>query len=244
MFDAYYAEYQLPRLTQCKELNNLQRISKEFKSDFGMVPSGPVRDRLNDLVLRVGQQIAHGNYHPASQFNAMMLIGELTSNEGDSATKAAPTPLPAALPVLLKTLTDEKSGDVVKEAALLGLDRHVTAGAAGAEAPRITAAMVALLNQKTPPADRSSDGHDWMRGQAANILGKLRGVGAKNEVVTALETVVADPDAAQSLRAAPPAPWAASTTRTLSRWTRAMSRRRSAPWPWPSTTKRSCNRTD
>jgi hypothetical protein len=61
--------------------------------------------------------------------------------------------------------------------------------------------MTALLSQKTPPAGRSTDAHDWMRGQAANILGTLRNTGPKNEVIAALETVVNDPEASSSLRA-------------------------------------------
>jgi hypothetical protein len=108
--------------------------------------------------------------------------------------------LPEALPVLLQAFEDPKQHDVVKCAALVGIDRHARSGGAEALKPRITGAMLALLGEKKPPADRSTEGHDWMRGQAADILGTLRGIGAKNEVVTALEQVLADSTATPSLR--------------------------------------------
>jgi hypothetical protein len=206
-FDAFFASYQLPRLTQCKEIysqGGIQRVVKDLRSYFkyeGITRGGPVRERLNAIVLRDGQKVAQGNYHPAARYNAMLLIAELNTDEGDEAAKGQATPLPAALPVLVATVSDGKQIEAVKAAALIGIDRHVRAGAVGNSGPQITAAMVALVNQKTPPSGTSSEGHDWLRGQAASVLGALRSVGAKNEVVTALEGVVADTNAAQSLRA-------------------------------------------
>ncbi len=202
-FDAFFAEYQLPRLTQCKEIyhpQGMQRLVKELKGNIEG-RSKPVRDRLNAIVLREGQKIAAGNYHPAARYNAMLLIAELNADEGDAAAKSPPTPYADALPVMLAAFADDKQHDVVKTAALIGIDRHVRSGAAGNEAPLLTTAMIALVSQKTPPAGRSTDAHDWMRGQAANILGTLRGTGPKNEVITALETVVNDAEASGSLRA-------------------------------------------
>ena len=65
-------------------------------------------------------------YHPAVRINAMLTIGDL--NSVDSIQSAQNVPLANAMPVLLETVNDDKLIVPVRIAALVGINRHVTAG--------------------------------------------------------------------------------------------------------------------
>ena len=86
--------------------------------------------------------------------------------------------MPEALPVLLKNAEDPKQLDAVRVAALVGVVRRVAAGLNEADEKKVTALTLNLL--KTPgPEGLTGDGYAWLLAQAADILGRLHGAGAR-----------------------------------------------------------------
>ncbi len=191
LFEAYYRQYFLPRWTQPENLASLPPLRRELRNNLQMARSGPPHSRLQGIVIDYLGRMALANVHPAARVNAMLMIGELNEEEPVRAGDA-PTPLPAALPVLLKTLEDDRQIDPVKVAALVGVVRHAQFGQ---RTPESTAAiqrsMIRLANSPGARA-RSAEGHAWMRAQAARALGLLGSVGENAAVARLLAALVAD----------------------------------------------------
>jgi len=139
-------------------------------------------NHLNALTVQKMREIALGNYHPLSRYNAALLLSSLHEYQSDK-------PLKATLPVLLACLD---STDLVQVAALDGLLKHAKAGNAGAQQPQLVAAMLKIVNQKTPPAGRTPDGHDWIRRRAMDVLAALGDAGPNLAVVAALDAILKD----------------------------------------------------
>jgi len=150
-----------------------------------------VHEHLNAITLQYAKGMATGNFHPATRVNAMLMIGQLNAKEAPSIS-VPPDPLPAALPVLVAAVADEKQIDAVKVAAMVGIFRHAELGAISSPSAQtaVLKAVVALLNAPRP-AGRSAAGDAWMRRQAARILATLR-IGNSSAVVAALAKTVAD----------------------------------------------------
>jgi hypothetical protein len=139
-------------------------------------------NHLNQLTIQAMRTIALGNYHPLSRYNAALLLSSLHESQSEK-------PLKAALPALLACLD---STDLVQIAALEGLLKHAKAGSEGAQRPQLIAAMLKIVNQKTPPKGRSNDGHDWMRRRAIDVLAALGDAGPNFAVVAALDAILKD----------------------------------------------------
>jgi len=191
VFDAYYRRYFLPRWTQPANRASLPSLRKDLRNNLMSARTGPPHSRLNAIVLDYLGKMAAANVHPAARVNAMLMIGELNEVEpiraGDN-----PTPLPAALPVLLANLEDDGQIDPAKVAALVGIIRHAQFGRLSPEASSaIQRTMVQLAGSPGAPA-RSVEGHGWMRAQAAKALGLLRLTGENGVVPRILATLVAE----------------------------------------------------
>ena len=191
VFEAYYRQYFLPRWTQPEHLASLPLFRRELRNNLQVARSGPPHSRLQQVVIDYLGRMASANVHPAARVNAMLMIGELNEEEPVRAGDA-PTPLPATLPVLLKTLDDDRQIDPVKVAALVGIVRHAQFGQRTPESTAaIQRAMIRLANSPGAPA-RSAEGHAWMRAQAARTLGLLGSVGENAAVARLLAALVAD----------------------------------------------------
>ena len=167
-FDTYYKTYALARWTQLGTLNSLRDYHKDLINNLKQAKSGAVHDFLNKLVLDYMTKLAKNDYHPAVRVNAMLTIGDL--NSVDSLLPAQDVPWTDAMPVLLEAVNDPKQIVPVKIAALLGINRHV---AAGANSPQIFNEMLKLV---TGP-DAADVGQVWMRKRAVDILGLLGNLG-------------------------------------------------------------------
>ena len=130
-------------------------------------------NHLNTLTIQAMRTIALGNYHPLSRYNAALLLSSLHESQSEK-------PLKGTLPALMACL---ESTDLVQIAALDGLLKHAKAGSAGAQQPQLIAAMLKIVNQKTPPAGRTADGHDWIRRRAIDVLAALGDAGPNLAVV-------------------------------------------------------------
>jgi len=188
VFDTYYRDYALARWSEEENAASVGAFRRELRSDFENAKSGRVHDHLNSVVLDYMKIRATGHYHPATRFNAMLMIGDLNSVEGK-----APVPLPAALPVLLSAVEEPQQLDAVKVAALVGVLRHLQLDAVKSPDDRKTVgdAALALAGSQRPPG-RTADGHAWMRKLAAEILGELRAAGDNGAVATTLAGMAAE----------------------------------------------------
>lgn len=189
-FDAYYTKFFLARWTDPKSVTNLPTWRKDMRnSHLGKKVSGAgaeVHDHLNKLVLDFMQKVASGPYHPASQVNAMLMIGEL------NAVEQPPTPLPEALTVMTEAATDAKLSDAVRVAALVGIQRHVGAKIADEEVRKKLIGSLLEIAKEELPDGASRAGREWLLAQAIETLGNLGAVGDGNAVFKAMGKTMAD----------------------------------------------------
>ena len=199
-----YRGYQLAELTSTDEKNlatlpdsrakilrGLKTHSRTGGEVYVYVRDQIILDYMNDIASKPNDK---GLFcHPSVRVNAMLLIGEL--NEKDWFVGGEiPVPLSAAVPVLVVAIESPDQIDAVRVAAMAGLYRHVRLGGiATPEAKKLVGvAMYKLLKTTKPPADRTPEGHAWMRGQAAGILGEIGMAGAKGVVAEAIAATAAD----------------------------------------------------
>lgn len=189
----YYRKLILPSWTLEENYYMLPKFRNDLRNELRQGKNGDPHTDALTLLLAAMQRIASENFHPAVRYNAMLAIGDFNEQE-PVGINGVPTPLPDAVPILVAALTDEKQIDAVKVAALVGLVRHARLGIADQQlvAQRLVPALIKLAAEKTPPATRSADGHEWMRCMAIDVLGLLRNVGDNNLVAKALATIVAD----------------------------------------------------
>ncbi len=200
IFDKYYKRYVLPRWTQRKYYEQLPNFRKELRNDLMTGRSGPPHDRLNALALDyLNKMSGAATMHPVVRFNAMLMIGDLNSQQPKSRAEPG-VALPESLPILLKALDDEKQIEAVKVAALIGIIRHAQMGIANEQArAQVVAEMLKLAAAKNAPG-RSAAGHAWMRCQAVEALAALGTVGPQGSVAKTLVAIIADPAAPLPLR--------------------------------------------
>lgn len=218
----YFTRYYFPLLTHPKHIGDWPDFRVKFLHTLSVPtmqepPLLQVRNFLVDLTYQAMIPLIRGNYHPAVRCNAMLMLGQLNSQDalfiGDK--KRPPVPRIESLKVMLDELANPQQIDGVKVTALVGILRHVEIDRQLADtppgAPRrlvgaaenlIADAMVKLVNEKQVPEGRSQEGHDWIRRLAIKILGHLGSPGQNNSVVTALDGVLTDINTAVSLRCA------------------------------------------
>ena len=138
---------------------------------------------ITTLVLEFMKKLVAGRYHPAVQINAMLMIGELNSVE------SPPTPLPDALNELLAAAGDTKLSTAVRVAAMVGVERHVTARIGDEELRRNVAAAVLKAAAAEGPGDA---GHQWIIAQAIETLARFNSVGDDNAVFKLMAKTLAD----------------------------------------------------
>ena len=174
------------------------RLRGQLKIYLNTGRSGAAHDELNKMTLAAMQKIvASSTSETAARINAVIVIGEL--NIVDEPPQ--PKPLPEAYRLLSVIAQSPKFSAELKVAALLGLDRFAAAGSIpAAEKDKLAKLLLDLVKQKDPPANRSVDGHNWMRRQAAAVLVKIYGSAPSSEVVSAIAAMAADPTARLTMR--------------------------------------------
>lgn len=201
-FDDYYDHYSLGRWTQPGNEGALPKFRKELRDQLMQAKVGVAHNRLTDLILKKMTEAAFGNdFDLTVRVNAMLLIGELNL-EDTSRPGATPTPLTAAVPILVKAVRDPALADPVRIAALVGLVRHATLSIASEQVSAdVAAAALELTKSKSAPG-RSAAGSSWMRARAIEILGLQGSVGANNVVAETLADILADTAARVPVRKA------------------------------------------
>ncbi len=201
-FDKFYNELLFPHFTRSENFQDfvhrvdLPRMRRILKSDFNVAKTGAVHEHLNELVLTFMDGIAQDNYHPAARASAMMMIADLSETDPNG------KPWKNALPALLKGVTAQTTTDAVRVPALRGLLRHAQAGIDSQARPQVIATMLEVLGQRTPPENRTADGHDWIRRRAIDVLVAIGEPGENGAVADALAKVIEDNAASVSIRSA------------------------------------------
>jgi hypothetical protein len=163
-----------------------------------MARSGPIYNHLVSLAMGfLRPAVADPTLHPVVRYNAILMIGDLDTAVAAAGTRAAVTPLPEGLTVLLEALNDPKQIDVVRVGALHGLVRHASAGIGDPQIrdKQVVPALVQIATAPVPPG-RPPEGHAWMRKLAVDALGNLGMPGAGGAIAKTLASIAGNQDAA------------------------------------------------
>jgi hypothetical protein len=219
-FDYYYTKMLLPNFTQTHEAG-LSAIPEERQKLFRdhLEKSAANQDThryLVDLVYDFMVPVVQDNYHPAVRYNAMLIISGL--NDVDAvrvgAVKTTPEPMMRALTFIYEQFKKPENSDAIRVAALLGLVRHLEwdnfRGDVSAPTPAINPAtraaivkdLLALAQQKDPPAGRSAEGHEWFRRRAIDGLIHANYYKVDAEVAAALDALLKDESESLAMRCA------------------------------------------
>lgn len=209
-FDNYYTRHLFAMYTQT-DAKSLAKLPKErsnfLRNHIQRTRRPEIHDHLVQLTFRSMKDIVTNNYHPAVRYHAMMIIGDLNSKEmttpGPNGTP--PVPLAEARDFMLAELGNPKQVDGVRVAALLGILRHTEISAYGTPLPpavkqNIVKVIQPLATDKNIPADRSPEGHAWMRSRAVEVLAHLGRPQYDAPLVQTLTTIMADSSEPTSLR--------------------------------------------
>ena len=199
-FDAYIHSYLLSRLVMVENVKQLPELRDSIKRELKSGPKGAAHARYNFIALNVLKKILAGSYAPVVpqytaivRYNALAMIGDLNQEEevkkGSTIVSRA-VPYAPALGDMLKWVGNPNIKDYAKAAVLRGLLRHAEAGVPAAAVGSVQSAMLALFNEKAPPAERSPKVHAWMRRRAADVLGAMKSNGAGDLVAKTLVSVM------------------------------------------------------
>lgn len=201
-FDAFFNQYVFPYYLNPKFADRLPQLRDQLRRYFLIGKSGEPYDQLNKLTRDFVQQVLRSSKDPALRYNAVLMLGDL--NEFEASGTKLMKPLPAALPDLIKLLTDPNQPDYIRVAALVGALRHAslsdTYPLAVEPKAALAKAALAMLNQAQVPKSRTPAGHAYVRRSAAELLGYLGDVGKDNENLNAVLAVLNDPRASLSMR--------------------------------------------
>jgi hypothetical protein len=184
-------------------VENLPSLRSSLKGDLKQAGSAPKKDvhaKLTADTLKFMMGIVRDNYPPVVRYNAIRVLGDLNVTEASSLAKEkeAAVPHPDALTVLLAELENPGQLEAVKAGAFIGIKRHVEAGIQDpATKKKIAQIMLDLVRTIEPPANRSADGHRWLRSRAADLLAALGSrslEGEDNQVVLALQATMTEKD--------------------------------------------------
>ncbi|MDD3469353.1 MAG: hypothetical protein PHE53_05155 [Thermoguttaceae bacterium] len=197
--DAYYKGYAFPRWTVVAQLGNIASWRGEYRTELKTVKSGAKYDLLMQYGLDFANRVTQtSGYHPATVFNAILMVGEMNESEEG----ASPKPLPKGLDFLAKVFQNDASTDAMRIASLIGLKRHAAAGISDANAKDAIQKKCLEIAQTAVEADAAADGKNWLRVQAIQMLAAMKDAGKKAETAVELAKVIDDPQATAEVRMA------------------------------------------
>jgi hypothetical protein len=168
LFDQYFEQFVLPPWTHEDELTRLPKMRLDLGNQLKKASAAQVHDDLANLVLEFMSKLAAGPYNPATQVNAMLMIGEL-NNQG-----LPITPWPKALDALSAAVENPKLSDAVRAAAMIGIQRHVSAKISDAAArQQLVAALLRVAAANVATGSAAAHGQEWILAQALETLGAL-----------------------------------------------------------------------
>lgn len=212
-FDRYFTMYLFPKMTQ-SEPEFLSELANERRKLLTYLKQEINRQDVHDHVVKLTfdnlKQVAVENYHPAVRYNAMLIIGELNSREAvtSGGNPSPPEALAEAREFMLAELTNPKQIDAVRLAALIGLQRHADLNASRPADRRLPAGvrdkivkqLLPLAADTKVPANRTVEGHAWMRERVVEILAAYGATGYDDEVARLMHKILRDTNEPFTLR--------------------------------------------
>jgi hypothetical protein len=212
--------WQICQITWFEQLLDAPKIREKVGRDLklaGKAPSRSAHDRLNTILLTTLPTIAQDeSYHQGTRSNAMFLLGRLSQREPDPVSNDAGEPLRQILPILLATVESpfkggSKTNDVIRVAALCGLDRYSQYPFVNEDLrQRLLTSLVTLAQQGVPPPGRTAEGHDWLRRRAVEIIAAATSGNETNndtQAVSAIRAILVDRQASLKARLSAAAGW-------------------------------------
>lgn len=216
-FDELFNQYMFPRWTWSELIDDPKQFNflaierkRLFANYVRKAEATSVHPHLVDLTFNKMTEIARGNFHPASRFNAMLVIADLNSQDSASfSSKSNEIALAKALPLMISEFNDPKQIDVVRVACLLGILRHAQLDANSPEGRRaigndlrtqITQMALGVVNSTDRPAGRSVDGQAWLQRRSLEILSNLGTLESDVTVASRIETMISDGSMPLTLR--------------------------------------------
>ena len=201
VFEEYFKGFFLPQFVaptvSAFSLDDLPRVRNELKRCFKAGKNTAALDQLNKMVfdkmsaiILKGEGIKPGSpYEGAIKYNALLVMTELTDNDGGK-----PKPSADAFKFLFHKILKGNTKDYMKAAALIGIERDAAARAIPKDAvPEVTKTLLDLVNQKEPPAGRDAAAHQYLRRSAAQVLAAMGSPGPDYSVAKTFESLAADP---------------------------------------------------
>ena len=205
---SYYTRYLFPAMTRTDHRDKLADLRNEVITDLAQAKNPPARAAAYDVILRTSKALAKSaDYHPATRYNALLLLGQL--NKTEAIDSRPPLPDPSVLVNLIGPFRSENSPPMLRYAAILGLLRHAElCGPLNCPAsfkPRVRAGLAKILlpviQDKQSPEGVDEQAHDWLRSRAVEVVGHLRLKG-EPDVVGPLAQLLVDEHEDLDLRCA------------------------------------------
>ena len=206
LLTGWYQNYHFALMTQATSMGDIDLQRLEFIKELTMIcTDNSIHSHVVDQIA-IPQMTAflQENYHPVVKYNAMLIIGQLNSqviitNEG----RSVPVPLPAALTFMVDAIKSGTETDAILLASWIGVLRHVrlnrlNQNIAGSDIITIAGEAMKLLNQATPPANRSDAGHVWLQRRVIDVLAMIGQDDQK--ILPKILSIMQDEKAAMSLR--------------------------------------------
>jgi hypothetical protein len=208
-FDAWYKNYLFPSMATEELLGDIYEKRAMINKDLEQA-SDSVHQVLLNLIYPEATRRVTENYHPSVRFNAMLIVGDLNQTEAHvvGGARYPAIRLPQAFDFMVDEFKKPDQLDAVRLAAMVGIQRHLflvrqrpaDQPILDARKAEVASLMKALLDEKTPPAGRTADGHAWLRRKAADVLATLGAVGDNHSIFDSLVRIVGDAEEPLSLR--------------------------------------------
>jgi len=204
-FDAFFTQYFFPAMTRFEPENlaDLGGMRQDLFSRYLWTSrSEQLQEDLTDKAYNAMWDILRKfpAYHPAVQYNAILVLGMLDEQYAIDAgpNKRPPKPLPEANSRLVTVVESAAKGNPIPPpllvGALIGLERHARfhESLPPDNLAATAAAAQSVLAMEKPLPNVDSDVAAWIKLRAASVLAELGAVGEGNKVELALMRLVGD----------------------------------------------------
>ena len=207
LLKGWYENYVFAQFTHAKSMGELAMQRLTFVNELNTrCPNDAVYQYIaNNIVLPQMQTFLTGTFHPAVQYNAMLIVGQINqrSSYNPDQTRRVPVPSSAALGFLMTNVQGAAQNDALLLASWVGVLRHVslnrvTQHIPGNQQVAIATQALNLLNQDANAAGRSLSGHTWLQRRAIEVLSAI---GRDNgQILTKIVSIIKDENSPISLR--------------------------------------------
>lgn len=212
LLDNWYRHYLFPSMAAEEGLGELYDKRDNLMKDLENASDPALHQYLLDVAYEEAARRATGNYHPYVRYNAMLIVGGLNQSEARmlGGLRYPAVRFPRAFDFMVDELQRPDQADVVRIAAMLGVERHLRLvrqrpqdqPIPDGRRAEVAALMHGLVDEKAVPASRNVDGHTWLRRSAVDVLAALGAVGDNHAIFDSLVRIVGDAAEPLSLRCA------------------------------------------